>query len=128
MVTLLHGAMSMPAGLLMAHGTSAKHGEKYGRFFGKARHTIHHVFQLRNYYIIKYRHQTLFFGVGRPADRHELRTSSSYHGIACSGNGDGGDDDDSNNYSGGGGDNDYGRGGVGGNNSSGGDSDSGGHK
>jgi hypothetical protein len=92
----------------IAYGSSAKHGEKYGGVFGKARHTFRHVFQLRNYYIIKYRHQTLsffFFGVGRPADRHELRTSSSSHGIACSGDGDGGgDDDDSNSYSGGGGD------------------------
>ncbi len=31
----------------IADGTSAKHGEKYGGGFGKARHTFHHVFQLR---------------------------------------------------------------------------------
>jgi hypothetical protein len=42
---------------------------------------------------------------------HELLTSSSSHGIACSGDGDG-DDEDSNSYSGGGGDDDYGGGGV----------------
>jgi hypothetical protein len=63
---------------------------------------------------------------------HELRTSSSSHGIACcSGDGDGGDDD-SHSYSGGGGDDEYGDGGVDGNNGGsggGGDSDgSGGHK
>ncbi len=52
---------------------------------------------------------------------HELRTSSSSHGIACSGNGDGGDDD-SNIYSSGGGNDDNGGGGGGG------DSDGGGHK
>ena len=46
-------------------GWSAKHGKKYGVFFGKARHrhTFHHVFRLGNYYFIKYCHQTLFFGV-----------------------------------------------------------------
>ncbi len=57
---------------------------------------------------------------GRPADRglcsaaqrtHELRTSSSSHGIAFSGDDDC-DDDDSNSYSGGGGDDDYGGGGI----------------
>jgi hypothetical protein len=64
---------------------------------------------------------------------HELRTSSSSHGIACSGDGDGGNED-SNSYSGGGGDNDYGFGGVDGDNGGGGggggggDSDDGGHK
>jgi hypothetical protein len=51
-------------------GNSAKHGEKYGGVFGKARHIFRHVFQLRNYYIIKYRHQTLSVSVwgGRPTD------------------------------------------------------------
>jgi len=44
--------------------TSEKHGEKYGGVFGKAHHTFRHVFQLKNYYIIKYRHETLFFDVG----------------------------------------------------------------
>jgi hypothetical protein len=83
-------------------------------------------------YTVKYHHQTLFFGVGGPADRglcstaqrslsHELRTSSSSHEIACSRDGDGGDDK-SNSYSGEGGDNDYGGGGGGG------DSDGDGHK
>ena len=33
----------------IAHGSSAKHGKKYGWVFGKACHTFHHVFQLRNY-------------------------------------------------------------------------------
>jgi hypothetical protein len=50
---------------------------------------------------------------------HELRSSSSSHGIACSGNGDGGDDS-SNSYSGGGGDDDYIGGGVNGDNGGGG--------
>ena len=61
---------------------------------------------------------------------HELRFSSSSHGIACSGNGDGGDDS-SNSYSGGGGDDDYIRGGVnggGGGGDSNSNSDGGGHK
>jgi len=32
----------------IAYGTSAKHSEKYGGVFGKARHTFRHVFRLRN--------------------------------------------------------------------------------
>jgi hypothetical protein len=59
---------------------------------------------------------------------HELRTSSSSQGIACSGDGDG-SDDDSNSYSGGGGNDDYCGGGVDGDNGGGdGSSDGGGHK
>ena len=57
-----------PSPRWITYGSSAKHGKKYGGVSGKVRHAFRHVFTLRNDYIMKYHHQTLFFGVGRPRE------------------------------------------------------------
>ena len=61
--------------------TSEKHGEKYGGVFGKARHTFHHVFRLRNKYAstniaTNTTKPSLFWSFGRPpAARGSMRSS-----------------------------------------------------
>jgi hypothetical protein len=121
------------------YGTLVKHGKKYGGVFGKARHTFCHVFYLGITTLSNIATKVSFSewaatrglclcSAAQRSLSHELRTSSSSQGIACSGDGDG-SDDDSNSYSGGGGNDDYCGGGVDGDNGGGdGSSDGGGHK